>query len=136
MKIIITVEGGIVQSVQTDEPAEYLLVDLDNEDENVEGEIELYPGDNKVEAFLGAAKYSPESVNEVFERYRELRNRTDRPKQTLEALHDHFLKRIKEFHEATGVRVDAVSANWIVYKDLQRKDAGTYLESIKVSSSK
>jgi hypothetical protein len=73
-KIIITLEGGLIQSIQTTVPMEYMIVDVDDNDIDLDEDLlDLYPGEGKVWAAVHPAKLDPELVETVFERYRNLK---------------------------------------------------------------
>lgn len=73
-KIIITLEGGLVQSIQTNFSAECMIVDLDINDIDLDEDLlELYPNDEKVWALVYKAQRESQIVESVFERYRNLK---------------------------------------------------------------
>jgi hypothetical protein len=147
MKIIVTIEKeGTKVRVQTNEPAEVLLIDSDpgrSEYSKNKELMELIPGCGDVEVFYADALCEPELTENIFRDYHKLTNYPDpgldqnqAQTQTRENLHDLFSQQIKDYFNATGIRVTNIDTDWRVFKDMNWKDTGTYLAGLDIQTTK
>ena len=71
-KIIITVEGGLVQSVNANCPMKCLVVDLDTEGADKEDLVDLYEDDDPVTVCSFPVEINPHRVPELFDVFERL----------------------------------------------------------------